>query len=102
MILLYIPCSDEEEAHNIAEALLGDTLIACANIFPVKSLYFWKNELHDDTEVVLLAKTADRMYEKVKKKVLAMHSYECPCVMRIKADVNRDYEQWVERQVKVN
>lgn len=100
MILLYIPCSDEEEAHNIAEALLHEKLIACANIFPIKSLYFWKNDLQEDNEVVLLAKTADRMYEKVKKKVLAMHSYECPCVMKIKADVNCDYEKWVKGRVK--
>lgn len=100
MILLYIPCADETEARNIAEALLKDKLIACANMFPIKSLYWWQGDLRDDKEVVLLAKTADKMYEKVKKKVISMHSYELPCVMKIMVEANRDYERWVKGQVK--
>lgn len=100
MILLYIPCADETEARNIAEALLADKLIACANVFPIKSLYFWQDDLRNDNEVVLLTKTADRMYEKVKKKVISMHSYELPCVMKITVDVNSDYEKWVKERVK--
>ena len=100
MIIVYIPCSGEEEARNISEALLEAKLIACANIFPIKSFYMWQGELQDDQEVVLLCKTADRMYEKVKKKVIAMHSYDTPCVMKVKAEANRDYEKWVKGQVK--
>ena len=100
MILVYTPCTDKEEAHNIAEALLNDKLIACANIFPIKSLYWWKGDLQEDNEVVLLVKTTDKLWEKVKKKIIGMHSYECPCVMKIKVEANKEYEGWVRKQVK--
>ncbi|PIN69730.1 hypothetical protein COV93_04350 [Candidatus Woesearchaeota archaeon CG11_big_fil_rev_8_21_14_0_20_43_8] len=38
MKIFYVTCSNEEEARKITDILLDGKLIACANVFPIKSL----------------------------------------------------------------
>ena len=98
MILIYITCKDKREAEKISKHMLKKRLIACANIFPVKSLYNWKGRLCRADEAVLLAKTNDRMYDNVRKEVRKIHSYEIPCIIKMKADADREYENWVSHE----
>ena len=96
MILCYITCKDRKEAKHIAGILMGEKLIACANIFPIDSLYFWKGKLCDDAETVLLAKTQDKHWVKLKGRVEQLHSYEVPCIIKLQADANEAFASWIE------
>lgn len=100
MILIYITNKDMEEAKKVASHLIAKKLIACANIFPVASLYNWKGKLQDDQEAVLICKTKDELYNEIVKEVKKIHSYEVPCVLRINAKANKEYNDWVFREVK--
>ena len=55
--MVYVACKDNEEAEKISNHLLKKRLIACANTFPVKSIYRWKNKINKDNEIVVLAKS---------------------------------------------
>jgi len=66
MTLVYITCKDEEEAVKISKHLLEKRLIACSNMHPIRSMYWWNSKIQDEREVVIIAKTLDKNYEKIK------------------------------------
>jgi len=98
MILCYITCKDKTEAKKIANTLMKEKLIACANIFPIESLYCWKNKLCNDKEIVLIAKSQDKHWTKIKKKVKELHSYKIPCILKIKAEANQAFNTWLKKE----
>ncbi len=100
MILIYITCKDEEEAVKISKHLLNKKLIACSNIHPTRSMYWWKEKIQDDKEFVIIAKTLEKNYKKIKEEVKKLHSYQIPCILKINAEANESYEKWVNEEVK--
>ena len=99
MILLYIPVPTEVEAKKIAHHLLEKKLIACANIFPVSSMYRWQGRIADEKEVVLLLKTEKKLAKKVETEVKRLHKYTIPCILQMPVKVNKEYERWVRKEI---
>ena len=100
IVLVYITNPTQEEARSVADHLLGNRLIACANIYSgVNSLYPWQGKRADETEVILIGKTLPELADCVEEEVKAIHSYTIPCVIRIQAAVNEDYFKWVTSEV---
>ena|SRR3989338_2401484 len=100
MTLVYITCKDNKEAEKIARHLLKKRLIACANLHPIRSFYWWKGKINDSNEVVIMAKTLEKNYGRIKEEVKKMHSYDVPCILKIDAEANESYDKWVKEEVK--
>ncbi len=100
MIITYITCKNKAEAEKIANHLLKKKLIACANIFPINSLYKWKGKLQKDKEFVLLAKTQKNKSLSLEKEVRGIHSYEIPCILQINAKANKEFGEWLKNEFK--
>jgi len=100
MTLIYITCKDKEEAKKISKDLLEKRLIACSNMFPIDSMYWWKGRIEEAAEVVILAKTKEKNYKKIKEEVTKIHSYEIPCILKIESEANESYQKWIEEEVK--
>jgi len=99
-IFVYITNPTRKEAKKIAKHLLKKRLIACANIFPVSSLYRWKGKIVNDNEFILIAKTIKTNFEKIKKEVEKVHSYTIPCIIKISVSSNKKYFDWLKREIK--
>ena len=95
---IHTTCSSEKEAENIAKTLLDKNLIACANMFPVRSLYNWKGKLSDEQEFYLVMKTSKK--SEVIQKIKELHSYDLPCIISHQVEANQDYATWVEETTK--
>lgn len=95
--LLYCTTPDPQTAETIANTLLDEALIACANILPGStSLYLWKDQRERTSEALLLIKTSAARVPEVKKRVLELHPYETPCVLEFRADGASDaFAAWV-------
>jgi len=100
MTLIYITCKNEEEAAKISKHLLNKRLIACSNMHPIRSMYWWNNKIEDKKEFVIIAKTKEKNYGKIKEEVKKLHSYGVPCILKIDAEANESYEEWVNKEVK--
>lgn len=100
-ILVYVTCADKAEAEKIAAAAVGERLAACANLLDdMESLYWWKGELERARECVLLFKTETRLFERLKDRILALHSYETPCVAALPlTGGSRAYLDWISASV---
>jgi len=99
MVLIYITCRDKKEARIIALHLLKRRLIACANFFPIESMFHWKGKIVHQTEHLLFAKTLKKHYGKIKKEVSLIHSYSLPCIAMIAMNTNKSYDSWVKEEV---
>ena len=100
MTLVYITCKDEKEAVKISRHLLNKRLIACSNMHPIRSMYLWQGKIQDEKEFVIIAKTKEKNYKKIKEEVLRLHSYDAPCILKIDAEANESYQKWVNKEVK--
>lgn len=95
-IFVYITNPSEKMAKKVAMHLLNKRLIACANIFPINSSYWWKEKIVNENEVVLLSKTLEKNFEDIKKEIKKIHLYSIPFVAKIDAEINQEYLDWMK------
>ena len=97
MKLAYVT-APPEEASGLARRVVDAGLAACVNLlFGVTSFYRWGGRIHQDAEVLLIAKVADDNADEFVARVREWHSYQCPEV--VLTDVvggNPDYLAWVQ------
>ena len=99
--LIYFTTATEIEAENLARLLVGERLVACVNIIgPTTSMYQWKDELKKSREFVGIAKTSSGKVEKSIKRIIELHSYECPAAVVIDIEMgNNDFISWIHQNV---
>ena len=101
MIIVYITCKNNQEAKKISTHLLKKRLIACTNIFPIDSLYWWKNKIQEKKEIAIIAKTQKNFFFRIKQEVKKIHSYDVPCIDSWSVDgVDEDYLKWLNCELK--
>jgi len=98
--LVYVVCTDQDEARRIARMLVEDHLAACCNFFPCSSVYRWEGKLQEEEEYVLICKTTADRCDDLLRRVRRVHSYRTPAilVLDIKGG-DQDFLEWVEQEV---
>ena len=99
---IYMTAGSKAEAQKIGIALVESRLAACVNILDnMQSIYRWEQEIQQDTEVVLIAKTTDSLVSELIEKVKTLHSYDCPCIVSLPIlDGYRPFLNWIRDEVK--
>lgn len=95
IITLYVTHKNQEEADKVVNLLLDKRLIACANFLSITSRYWWKGKIENQDEVVSLLKTKEENFEIVRGEILKIHPYETPCILKMHAEVNESYGEWI-------
>ena len=63
----------------------------------VKSFFWWKGKIDQADEAVLLMKTENRLFEKLKKTIKANHPYEVPEIIAFNISKgNAEYLTWIK------
>ncbi len=100
MIIIKVTYPNKEKADKTITYLLKRGLISSANLFPIKSTSKWTGEIKEVDEIIVLLKTRESNWEKVKREIEKMHPYKIPCITKINAEANKDYEEWVNKQTE--
>lgn len=83
-IVVLVTTSSNEEAEQIAEALVGERLAACVSIAgPVRSIYRWEGVVERSDEHLLLIKTRRAIFEALAERIRELHSYTTPEVIAL-------------------
>ena len=100
--LIYVTTGSKEDAVSIGKELVTSKLVACVNIIEkMHSIYFWKGELQNDQEAILIAKTKTALVPEVIEKVKSRHRYEIPCILSLPVtDGNPVFLDWIAGEVK--
>ncbi len=101
-MVIFVTAATDEEAHEVAHALLKERKAACVNILSqVSSFFWWQDRLDSAQETLLIIKTKASLVNEIVKVVKEHHSYEVPEVIALPIiGGNRDYLAWIAREVK--
>ena len=97
-IIVMVTTANKQEAENIAQRLLKERLIACANIIgPVSSLFHWAGKIGEAEEYLIFMKSREDLFEKPAETVKALHSYGVPEILVLPiVDGSRAYLDWLD------
>lgn len=100
MIFILVTCPSLDEAETIAGFVVERRLAACAHVMaPHRSVYRWQGKVERAEEINILIKTSAERFDDVRQAVLAMHSYEVPCIVSWPAaEGHGPYMDWVGEQ----
>jgi len=84
-----------DAAADLAAALLDRRVAACVNRIACQSTFRWDDGVHEDEEVILLAKTTDERYDDLVTAVEEVHPYDVPCIERFEeTHVLDSFAEW--------
>ena len=82
--VVFMTASSVEEARRIARTLVEEHLAACVNVVgSCRSVYRWKDEIVEDEEAMMFAKTRRDKFETIVRRVTELHSYEVPEIIAV-------------------
>lgn len=101
-VVVITTTDSEDAAGTLARAVVEARLAACVQVSsPIRSVYRWRGEVHDDTEWQLWIKTAYDRVDELTEFVKARHTYDVPEVLALPVlGGNPDYLAWITEQTR--
>src|SRR6185295_19004020 len=102
LVVVVTSVGTEEQAIDIAHALIRNRQAACVNLMPsVHSIYRWKGRVCDDGEFLLFIKTRAREFEGVRETIQKMNTYELPEVLAYRVDDSSPaFASWIRKSTE--
>lgn len=97
VVLVLSTAATSEEGMGIGRRLVEERLAACVNVVPVaRSFFFWKGELCETDEALLMIKTRRDRYAELAQRIQVLHSYSVPEILAVEiAAGSPAYLAWV-------
>jgi periplasmic divalent cation tolerance protein len=93
--VVLVTASTEEEAVQIARALVESRLAGCVNIIQgVRSIYRWQGKVEDEAEVLMIMKTRRGLFDELVRRVKDLHSCTVPEIISL--PITEGSEQYIE------
>ncbi len=82
VVTIYTSISDVAAAEALAHGLIGERMVACANIMPgMTSIYRFEGKVETASEVAVLFKTTHGNVDQVIARIKALHPAKLPCIV---------------------
>lgn len=98
LVTIFVTAASEQEAASIGRTLVEEGLAACANIIPhIRSIYRWKGKIWDEGETLIMIKSREALFERIRSRIKELHSYEVPEITAITVEKGDEaYVQWIQ------
>lgn len=92
----------QEDGARLARLLIERKLAACAQVLaPMISIYRWRGEIEQSSEVLLLIKTTRAVYQELEDAIKQNHPYETPEIIALPVETgSNDYLSWLDSSIK--
>ncbi|MER7846596.1 divalent-cation tolerance protein CutA [Kitasatospora sp. NPDC096077] len=91
----------EAKARELAAAVVRERLAACAQVYPVRSVYWWEGEVQDSAEWRIDLKTRADLAGRLADFIGAEHSYDTPEVIGVPVVTgSAAYLEWVGAETR--
>lgn len=100
MLEVHVNFGSAEEASTVARGAVEKRLAAAANVLaPVRSFYWWQQEIKAEEEVPVVFKTSEIRLHALMDFITRAHSYETPgIVMHRPMTANPKYLTWIDTE----
>ena len=94
----------EEQAEKLTKQLLQERVCACVNIIKgVNSFYWWQDKIDNSQESMLMIKTKESLFPKLKRLIKNNHPYDVPEIITFTIDkINQDYLSWLNKEANAS
>jgi periplasmic divalent cation tolerance protein len=100
-MFIYVTAEGMESAERIARHLLEKKLVACVNMFEIKSMYWWEGKIEESPEIGMILKTRAEKFKELREEIKKIHTYQVPCIVGFTVeDGLKEYLQWIDSCVK--
>jgi periplasmic divalent cation tolerance protein len=100
---LQVTCTVDtrEAADALARGVVEERLAACAQVIgPIRSTFRWEGAVETATEFLLLIKTTDDAFPRLREALLERHPYDVPEILASPVhDGNPAYLDWIAESV---
>ncbi|MGW4648438.1 divalent-cation tolerance protein CutA [Kitasatospora sp. NPDC004289] len=91
----------EQQARDLAGAAVRERLAACAQVYPVRSVYWWDGEVQDSEEWRIDLKTRAGLAAGLREFITARHSYDTPELIAVPVtDGSPAYLDWLAAETR--
>ena len=82
---------------GLANTVRTNRLAACGqNIAPIRSIYRWDGDIHDEQEARVALHTRTELVPKIVERTIREHDYDVPCVIALPMIAcNPAYAAWI-------
>ncbi len=99
ILTVYMTGPSKESLEAIAQTLLTEKQIACANLFePHQSYYSWQGKMKNEMEWAMILKSQISLQDSLEKRILELHPFETPCILFHKLESEPHFYKWVVEQ----
>ncbi|XVN41649.1 MAG: divalent cation tolerance protein CutA [Rickettsia endosymbiont of Argas persicus] len=99
--LVLTTTNDLQIAEKIAFTLLELEFAACVQIDDVKSYFKWEEKINVEKEYRIIIKTTSSNYKKIESKILEMHNYVIPQIIKVNIEGGlQTYLSWLNQNSK--
>ena len=89
--LIWCPFPDQDSARRIANSLLDEDLVACANLLgAIESVFQWQGNRESAQEIGVLFKTDAALLDRAVARLAVLHPYDTPAIMGWRCDAVPD------------
>lgn len=100
LVAVTVTFGNAEEAEAVASELVEARLAACAQVWPIRSIYRWQDKVERAQEHRLEAKTTAAALPALEARVRERHSYDVPEIIAVPVvHASADYARWVRESV---
>ena len=83
-VVVLVTAPDLKTARHLARGALTEHLVACANLIPgIESHYWWRDQLEQDDEILMVMKTTTDRLPMLEKLILEQHPYDTPEIVAL-------------------
>ena len=102
MLVVLITTPNAEEAEALARKIVESRLAACVQVMPpMRSFYFWEGSVLEDAEHLLLIKTLEEKFDRLRHFIEVNHSYAVPEIVALAAEkVSDGYLGWMKEYLQ--
>ena len=100
-LVVYVTVPSATEGDKLASALVEERLAACINrVSSVHSTYWWEGKVARDEEQLLVIKTKDELFDRLKSRVQELHPYTVPEVIALPIlKGSEGYLKWMDEEL---
>ena len=91
----------KDKGIEIARSIVEKRMGACVNIVAqVNSIYWWKGNIEEDEESLLIVKTTAEKFGELKDFVKGIHPYTVPEIIALPIlSGNEEYLRWMDENI---
>jgi periplasmic divalent cation tolerance protein len=93
----------KEDALRISKEIVRKRLAACSQMVgPIRSIYWWKDQVEEAEEWLCLFKTRAELFNQVEKAIREAHPYVEPEIIAWPiARGSKSYLAWIEQETRL-